>query len=281
MKKNYTAFFLVLLIMPVTMLVTMPVYSEVFSSSGEFLDYLSAEQLKRLSEDEHIYRYDNEGYGALLRPPLSDDLEGRQELPSAVPEIMVEALYTIPYPEDSNNPEVIIADLYKLSHQVSGISGVKYFSERRNRYTVLFTDVYAIDNPVDKNKIADPIPSKTETDSLFLHMKENALGRGVYRIEYNLSQQQLTIKLQNESKLGFVVTVVEPQDMQIFLEIIPCTDQLVVYGYCGVIVQNDDFVDLMLDPYFAFYRRMTAMETWLYNSLHNTDKLPPLNEPMP
>ena len=70
---------------------------------------------------------------------------------------MVEALYRIPYPEgyDAENGN-ILDYLYELSHRVSSINGVKYFSVRRKKYAVLFTDVYAVDSPDSRERIADP-----------------------------------------------------------------------------------------------------------------------------
>ena len=250
--------------------------------SSEFLSGIDSSILEILESNEHVFRYDEEKKGPVFLPD-SKKLEEVLALHKVlVPEVMVEALYKIPYPAGVD-PESkdILDNLYELSHQVSSISGVKYYSERRKKYAVLFTDVYALNNLEAKKKIDDPIPgSFSYRDTLYIHMKENALGRGYYRVDYQKNSDSFSLTMSNESELGFLITVVGPENMIINLDIIPCSDSILIYGYCGVVLENDDFVNLLLDPYFAFYRRMTAMETWLYNSLHGTDKLPPICEPL-
>ena len=250
-------------------------------SSSEVLEGLEPSVLHALNLNGHVFRYDEEKLGPVYIPDTLNMEEIRGMTGIFSPEIMVEALYKVPYPDNFKaGQDEILAYLYEISHRVSTISGVKYFSERRNRYAVLFTDVYAVDG--DKSRIDDPVPGSTNySDTLGLHMKENALGRGYYRLEYSRGQGSLSIHMTNESELGFILTAVESGEMQIVLQLVPCNDTILIYGYSGAIVQNDDFINLLLDPYFAFYRRMTAMETWLYNSLHGTDMLPPLYEPMP
>jgi hypothetical protein len=142
--------------------------------------------------------------------------------------------------------------------------------------------VYAINNPEDKKKIPDPVPDNNLSDkTIYLHMKENAMGKGFYRMTYKTAGPGISVELTNESSLGFIVKAVAEGDMVIRLQIIPCSDRIIIYGYCGVVLQNSPLVNIMIDSYYSFYRRMTAMETWFYNNLHGTDKLPPLAEPIP
>ena len=256
-------------------------HAEALPDARELLAKLDTELLDSLEQNRHIFRYDEEFIGPQYLPVT----EGRRVVEdihrSLSPEVMVEALYSVPYPEGLD-ADLVLNRIFELSSQVSSLSGAKYYSERRKKYAVLFSDVYAVNNLSDKDKIGDPVPSVYDTDqTVFLHIKENALGRGYYRMDYSKSDSLFSVKITNETELGFIVTAVSPGDMIIYLQVVPCSDTILIYGYCGVVLQNDDFIDLILDPYYAFYRRMTAMETWLSNSLHGTDSLPPLHEPMP
>ena len=259
------------------------VAAEELQESSALLAGLDKSVLDMLEKNNHVFRYDEELSGNLYVPATTGAGEIRRLERNLNPEVMVEALYRIPYPDGFNPEEENILDsLYELSHRVSSINGVKYFSVRRKKYAVLFTDVYAVSDPVSGKKIDDPVPGSADYhDTLYLHMKENAMGSSYYRIEYDKREGMFTIKMVNESNLGFIVSVVNPSDMNIVLQVIPCSDSILVYGYCGVVLQNDDLVNFLLDPYYAFYRRMTAMETWLYNNLHRTDELPPVFEPLP
>lgn len=258
------------------------IWSDEIQSSIQLLSELDPGVYSVLSENDMVFRYDDEFTGPSYLPDVPSRTEIMVLHRSLKPEVMVEALYRIPYPE-GQGPESgkFLELIYDLSHKVSSISGAKYFSVRSQDYSVLFTDVYAVEDLKKKKKISDPQPAGYRDESAFIHMKENALGRGYYRMDYMPSDDLLTVSLTNESSLGFIITAVEPKNMVIYLQIIPCSDTVLIYGYCGVVLENDGLVNLMLDPYYAFYRRMTAMETWLYNSLHGTDMLPPLMEPLP
>ena len=275
MKKNLSA---IILFFFVSILFAGPL-----SESDKYLSGIPAEARAELDRNSHVFRYDEEHKGPVYLPATGNEAAVNRIHRIMAPEVMVEALYSIPYPDRMpRDSEAVIAELYSLSHKVSGISGAMYYSERRKKYDVLFTDVYAVNNPDDKQKIPDPAGNFTGAgDTVYVHMKENALGRGYYRLNFSPSGEMLTVSMSNVSDLGFIIKAVEPEDLVIMLQIVPCSDSLLVYGYCGVVLQNDDFVNLLLDPYYAFYRRMTAMETWLYNSLHNADALPPLSEPLP
>ncbi len=257
--------------------------AEALPEIKDMLRGLDSELVEALILDSDIFRYDEEFSGITYMP----DVEGRSAVENIhrtlEPEVMVEALYSIPYPDGYiPGSGELLEKVYKLSHEVSSISGVKYYSVREQGYSVLFTDVYAVNNAEERKRIPNPRPDIGYSDeSVFLHMKENALGKGYYRMDYRKRENYFTIEISNETALGFIIPAVDPQDMIIYLQIIPCSDEILIYGYCGVVLQNDPIVHLMLNPYYAFYRRMTAMETWLYNSLHGTDMLPPLLEPRP
>lgn len=256
--------------------------AQAMESSQKLLSALGSDVKDNLADNEMVFRYDEELAGPSFLPDTSSKAEIEALHRSMQPEVMVEALYKVPYPSGlGDDAGEILRLIYNLSHEVSSISGVKYYSWRKKDYSVLFSDVYAVDSIEKKKKTEDPQAEGYLNDSVFLHMKENALGRGYYRMDYMPSDEMLTVKLTNESILGFIITAVEVENMVIYLQIIPCSDAVLIYGYCGVILENDGIVNLMLDPYYAFYRRMTAMETWLYNSLHGTDMLPLLLDPMP
>jgi hypothetical protein len=254
------------------------------AESGAYLNNLGSLELQELKRAGLVFRYDEELKGPLYLPDsefksVVEDLHVK-----LAPEIMVEAFYFMDYPDSVSADKAEILNLIsELTHKVSSISGVKYFSRTKQDYAVLFDTVYAVDNPSSGKRIADPVGGtmKTGSDSVYLFMDEHSMGPGFYRMDFLTSTDEMAVTLTNESSMKKVIKAVNPGDMKIFLQLIPCSDGILVYGYCGVVLQNDGFVNLLLDPYYSFYRRMTSMETWLYNSLHGTDMLPPLSEPMP
>ena len=253
---------------------------------AEVLEDIDADVRAVLESEDIVFRYDEELKGPCYLPEsafanymnrLHDEFE---------PEVMVEALYFIDYPEDlgpESGIDGVLKKLNMITHDVSLISGVKYYSRSSQAYKVLFEDVYRVNNPAEKKRIdsrsaGDELKRR---ESVYLHMTERWLGEGYYRMEYLAEGDELAICLTNETALSQVITAVGSGDMKIFMQLIPCSEGILIYGYCGIILQNDLLVHIMMNPYYSFFNRMTAMETWLYNSLHNADRLPPLLEPMP
>lgn len=272
-----------LLLIANAVLIPFALNAEPLPESSELLDALDADVVLSLDENNHVFRYDEELLGITYYPGGEGWGSIARIHRLLKPEVMVEALYRLPYPDgvDPDSGEVLDL-LYDLSHQVSSISGARYFSVRKQDYEILFTDVYAVNNLEDKIKIGNPVPDRDSSyESIYLHMKENALGDGFYLMNCRMGEKSMSIKITNETELGFIIPAVSAEDMVIYLQLLPCSDSILIYGYCGVVLQNDPLVHLMLDPYYAFYRRMTAMETWLHNSLHGTDALPQLLDPLP
>ncbi|MDC7126874.1 MAG: hypothetical protein PQJ46_14985 [Spirochaetales bacterium] len=262
-------------------IIALPLCAEELPSHKDLLSDIDENVVSVLDENGHVVRYDEEGIGPKYLPntALAQGITGFHSYFS--PEVMVEALYILDYPENCDK-EAIIDEIYEICHKVSTITGVKYFSRRKKGYAVLFDDVYAIDDVKNHKKIADPFVAEDETEtSIFLHMDENALGSDYYRMDLQKLDKSLSIELTNETALRFIFPVVEKNNMIIKLALFPCRDCILIYGYCGVILENDDLVKRLMDPYYSFYRRMTAMETWLYNNLNDSDSLPPLSDPLP
>lgn len=254
-------------------------FSNSLENSDEFLSKLDKNAIAALNKDEQVFRYDKDGHGIQFMPDkliLKDITQRHKELN---PDVMVEALYKIPLP-DGMDKGSILNKIMEISHRVSTISGVKYYSERKSRYSILFDNVYAVNSLDEKKKIGDPKPNyESNTSFIPLHMKENAMGRGYYSMKIESCEDYVSIDFINETAQNFILRVVNDREMFIALRIFPFSDCILIYGYCGVILQNEDFIKLIMDPYSSFYRRMTAMETWLYNNLYNTNKLPLVLEP--
>lgn len=276
-----TAFFIITILISPLMLIAADAPDRNISS---LIDKLGTAERRTLESERMIFRYDEEMAGPVYNPEseFSDRIDSLHK--SLEPEVMVEALYIINYPEDfPTELDEIKSEINKLTHRISSISGAMYFSRTEQDYSVLFKNVYAVEGLGSRKKIADPpvydeIPA---AESIHLHMDEHSMGRGYYRMDYFASRQELAICLTNTSAMSKFIKAVDKEDMKIFLQIIPCSDALLIYGYCGIVLQNDRLINLMMDPYYSFYRRMTAIETWLYNSLHGSEILPPLFEPMP
>ena len=235
--------------------------------------YLTEEEKNILNEHDKVFRYGRERKGLYYIPdvPLAEKIEERFN--SIEPDVTVEALFKVPYPEDMLTGYDRDLILYNILREVSNISGVQYFSRTKNDYRILFDDVYVVD---DKKKVIDDplVDSIPEYDSFPMHMKEANLGRDYYLAEYNYDGQDMSFSLTNTSRMSYILTIVAKSKMQIDLLLLPLDDGLLIYGYCGVKLTNPGLVHKMMDPFSSFYRRLYAMEIWFSNSLLNEDKMP-------
>ena len=235
---------------------------------------LNSEELAILNDEDVVFRYGRERSGLFYTPmvPLSEIIVDRFK--SLNPDVTVEALFKIPYPDDLPAAKVDRDMIfYNIVREVSNISGVQYFSRTKNRYRILFDDVYAVDEK--KKPVEDPIVySIPEYDSFPIHMKEANLGRDYYLAEYHYDGQDMSFSLTNTTNMSFLLKVVGEEDMQIDLLLMPLKDELIIYGYCGVKLANPGFVKKIMDPFSSFFRRLYAMEIWFSNTLLNEEKMP-------
>jgi hypothetical protein len=234
---------------------------------------LSEEEKQILNDEEVVFRYGRERSGLYYTPmvPLAQKIVDRFE--SLDPDVTVEAMFKIPYPEDLPSGSDRDLIFYNIVREVSKISGVQYFSRTKDKYRVLFDDVYAIDD--NKKPVDDPLVySIPAYDSFPIHMKEANLGRDYYLAEYYFDGTDMSFSLTNTSNMSFVLKVVGEENMQIDLLLMPLEDELIIYGYCGVKLANPGFVKKIMDPFSSFFRRLYAMEIWFSNTLLNEEKLP-------
>lgn len=238
------------------------------------------EKALRILESEGIaFRYDRTNRGILLIPNHSILASVQEQNDELAPDVRVEGLYLIPYPDDI---EGINLEVYNMTRQVSALSDVMYFSARRKTLTPLFNKVYHIKDIQSKKRLSDPIVEEIPPfDSILMHMKETNLGTAYYETQYMFKNETLRLVIKNVTPLRFLFKLVDKENMIINIVTFPTERGYLVYGYCGVRLSNPKLVFKMMDPFSGFYKRLYAMVTWLSNSLHNTVKQPRIGEELP
>ncbi len=255
------------------------------------LDYLAAESIDSslqgiepeiidlLKTDEEVFRYDYQGNGIRFLPenPFSGDTI--RLVLNMEPNVLSEALYLIPYTDEIKDMNLA---MYNMIRQVRNIENVTYFSATRNAEVALFEDVYRVESMKNKRSVLpdDTVDTIPETESLFLYMKEVNFGSAYYRLDLELREDVLRLNLVNTSTIRKFVKVLDEEAMNLQLLIIPTDEGFLVHGLCTLDVHNKDFVQGLLDTYSAFYKRLYALETWIYNTMHGTDRSPNPGKPV-
>ncbi len=245
-------------------------------SMNNYLAGINPDILAVLQKDGEVFREDRDHKGLLFIPdnPLSAEI--KKVYTNINPSVVSEALYLIPYTEEINT---INTDLYNLILQVRDISSVKYYSSRQDAAVPLFEEVYRIDSLNYKK----PLPDETVTEiperkDLLIYMKEVNFGPASYNLELTSRNNSLLLNLTNASVIRKFIRVVDRKKMSLQLLVTPVDEGFLVYGLCSVNLSNYDFVTNLLDPYSAFYKRLYALEIWMYNTLHGTDRTPKMGK---
>jgi hypothetical protein len=111
-------------------------------------------------------------------------------------------------------------------------------------------------------------------------MDEVNLGSAFYQVDYLWDGENLAFFMTNLNPLKALIKVVDSNKLQFSILFIPVQEGFLVYGACGVRLSNPDIVFRMMDPYTGFYRRLYALVTWIYNTMHGTNRLPDLKKPL-
>lgn len=234
--------------------------------------------IDELLESKEVFRLDRQFEGFKLLPDIPMTRELIKRTNKLQPDVLTEGLYIIPY---SENIDGIDVEFYNILRKVSLLSEVTFLSARKKAVIPLFDNVYAISDLKKKKPIDEPlVNSIPASDSLLLHMKEVNLGRAYYQIDYIWDGQSLGFFMKNLSNLRSVVKIIGKEKMQISLFILPTDIGFLVYGSSAIKLSNSNLVFSIMDPYTSFYRRIYALVIWIYNTMHNTDRIPDFGEPL-
>ncbi len=225
-----------------------------------------------LESDSIAFRYDRSGIGLKLAPDHHSIDVIRQSNRKLQPDVMVEGLYLIPYPQGVRDIDL---NLYNITRRVSRISEVVYPSARKKAIVPLFEDVYRVESLQNRKPQDDPIVDKIPLfDSILIYMKEVVLGSGYYEAQYVYDGENLGFSVRNVTTLRAFIKIVDRNNLSIHIVLLPTDQGYLVYGYCGVKLANKNFVFKLMDPFSAFYKRLYSMVIWMENSLLGTDKQP-------
>lgn len=230
-----------------------------------------------LQEEGEVFRVDRNQAGLIFVPDTPSAGEIYRSFQNLGPDVVTEALYLIPYTDEIDSVNL---ELYRLLRNVEDISDVIYHSSRRDAYIPLFDDVYPIESENRRKKVElQEVDSIPPSETLYLYMDEVNLGSAYYSLDYEFQEDTMMMTLKNSSVIRKVVKIADKGEFDIKLNIIPVDEGFLVYGLCQVKLSNRNLVNNMLDPYSAFYKRMYALEIWIYNTLHGTDKRPDFRKP--
>ncbi len=152
------------------------------------------------------------------------------------PVFIVESLYQIE--KNDATEKNTIEEIAVILRNLSEMTGIEYFSNSRQIWEVLYTDVYTVNNPDEKIKIEDPINKDIENLVSYVYQKDRSLSGTVYEFSYFNTEDEVSFRAINTENImygGFPFPIVNPENLVLTLIATDVGDSVIFY----VLVQAD------------------------------------------
>jgi Family of unknown function (DUF6675) len=184
------------------------------------------------------------------------------------PDYAVEMLYQFP-----STDSILWRDLYFKLRGISRLEEITYFSERKNDYRKMFENAYLIESSRGKKQIPDFTEDTLfDNDSVFAYMEEVVLGKGKYKIDYEVTDKFISITLQNMSKLSRFIKIVDKENFYLKFIFYQEDNHLNVYLFGSYTLENKLIVGKILKyPHSTLAKRVYTIFIKLIEGFHGLD----------
>ena len=158
------------------------------------------------------------------------------------------------------------AKIKKILRSVSKMEGIEYYSNSRRKTEVLYSKAYKVDNPKDRNKIADNL--NYFENPIYVLLDDNSFGEYLSVVNYDSKDFENCFEYINIDDINYgIIKAVEPNNLQVFIDIINCEDEIIVYVY----IQSKMDVPAIFKSkiYDSFVARTDALFDWFKKSWRN------------
>ncbi len=273
----FIIFIITLVFLPLSVAAQQPEFADSLSSMNSLFtsDTISQLQEQQALDAQGFNRFFTSEGRAIHLPAVdisTDLIQSAYKIDYAVG---VESLYLIPWEDIS--PELrqlprdqFLLEVYNILRSVSTLQGIEYYSASRERMRTLFAECWAVNNPDDKEKIADPvvntIPAK---DIVYIHQKDLTFGKNISEVQYQNSGNYFRMNIVNLTTMTYMLfPVVGKENMSMQMLIVPSKEGIVFYGLSTVDVMDlKIFYNKMRD---SFTNRMIALYNWFLAQLQST-----------
>ena len=146
------------------------------------------------------------------------------------PVFIVESLYLLKKTQSEVQAEGEIGKISSVLRNLSTMQGIQYYSNSRKRWETLYTEVYTVNNPDERTKIADPTDKKADGLVSYVYQKDRSLSGCVYKFSYFEQAAQTSFRAENTEKIiykGF--NILKPEAMLLCLNAVETEEHIVFY----------------------------------------------------
>lgn len=184
------------------------------------------------------------------------------------PRVGIEILVEIPARAQAFSNEGLLA-IYNILRTPSTMEGIEYYSASRDEMRVFYEESYAIADPGDTTRVADPIVSRIpDHDTVYAYQRDGSFGRNVQRLEYRQMQDGFLVLMENETTMVYkVIPLVSPGNLRTFLFVHPVPERGVIEFYGNLAVRVPAMFGLQERARNSFYNRIVALHDWFLGEL--------------
>lgn len=146
------------------------------------------------------------------------------------PVFIVESLYLLKKTQVGVQAGGEIGKISSVLRNLSTMQGIQYYSNSRKRWETLYTEVYTVNNPDERTKIADPTDKKADGLVSYVYQKDRSLSGCVYKFSYFEQAAQTSFRAENTEKIiykGF--NILKPEAMLLCLNAVETEEHIVFY----------------------------------------------------
>lgn len=175
-----------------------------------------------------------------------------------IPNYTIESIYRLPkdtFLDKKTEDERI----KKILRSVSKMEGIQYYSNSRKRIETLYSKAYIVNNPTERKKIPDNL--NFNENPIYVLLDDKSFGEYVSEINNYSKGYENCFEYINVDNINYgIIKAVEPYNMQVFLDVINCKDEIIVYIY---IQAKMDVPALFKNKiYDSFIARTDALFDW-------------------
>lgn len=227
-------------------------------------DLLSPDVISELKTNQKIINHftyrDEQNYYLCPKTDLAQKSIGlwKQER-NEDPSFSVEAIYLVEKNKQIKNQK---QKINQILHSVAKMEGLEYFSFTRNKKEVLYEDAYVIDNLTDRNKIEIDITK--DIKKLYVFQSDRSFGKYASEVVYKDTSFDNSFVCINQDFITYAfMKIVKPQDLKIFLDVIECENDLIIYLTIQVKATSLQILEGIMNK--SFISRTDALYTWFCN----------------
>ena len=219
-----------------------------------------------ISRDKNVTK----GSSLVLLPEYSGRERLQTKVDASSPEICLELLYTMPFPEDSASTSEMHEMLLQAMTNLESLSGLKYYSSRNKDMTLYLKECFPVPEEGSRKKIKElPAMDAQGNMSLVLYQKDVSFGANWYDVQLEQDTDYIHLSLTNINTVKYLfIPAMHTGGLSIDMCAVIREDKFLFYIVCQM--EQEEVHVLTKKVYLPgfFDHRISAYQGWIARQLY-------------